>query len=901
LRFGVFELDLEAGELHKQGIRVKLQEQQFQILALLVKHPGKLITREELCHAIWADDTFVDFDSNLKKSINRLRAALCDSAKSPRFIETLYRRGYRFIAPVQVCDQRPDYSPLVGALPAKVHSTGSTEKPEEESRRAHPWFRTFHPSRYWMWPVLAVLLLSSMIVYELRQSSLAATGSSVPPVKLRRSVAVLGFKNLSAHDDERWISTALAEWLRTDLSAGGQLRVISADSLARMQIEHSLRDADNLNRQVLAQIGKNVAANFVVVGSYATLGEASARQVRLDLCLEDTSNGETLDAISAMGNEANLFDLVSRAGAQLRSKLGIEAVTSREAAEIAVALPANHEAARLYSEGLENLRVFNALTARDLLRQAVAAEPGFALAHAALASAWARLGYDELARSEARKAFQLSSNLPRADRLFVEARYHEMSGEWRKASDIYRALFEFFPDSLDYGLALSNAQFNDGRGQDALETVGQLRNLPPPLRDDPRIDLMEARSAESLGDFKRDLAATERAAKKASAIASLLLAEARADQAWALTNLARSKEASTAADEARKIFSVAGDRRGVAFAINLGGVILGNQGNAAAAKEKYEEALAIYRQIGNRLGVADELDDLGDTSFALGEPEGSRRYYTEAMVTYREVGHENGVCLVKGALASVLMGLGDNRGAIATAQDAVAICQRLGDRSKSATGLLTLAKALRMQGDTAEGKAAASEAAAIFEEIGDRQNATRAKLILAQLLVDEGSPREAEFIARTAADEFEKQRASRDAALADAVLSRAAMGAKDLNEARKAIQRASSELLNCNDREVELVVQISAARFRAASGEDSNNDQAARGLEEVAEKANHFGLVAYELEPRLALAEMEIKAGNLANARSHLEMLQKEAADHGFGLLAVQAAADLKSAPSLQR
>jgi len=895
----VYELDLEAGELRKHGIRIRLQEQQFQILALLVRHPGRLISREELCHTLWSDDTFVDFDRNLNKAINKLRAALCDSAENPRFIETLHRRGYRFIAPVQVCDERPDSVPLVGAVPANVYSNGTAEKAEEGSGRADLSFETSRTLRYWIWPV-AVALVWAIILYNLRNNSLAAAGNSVAPVKLRRSVAVLGFKNLSAHDDEAWIATALADWLTTDLSAGGQLRVASADSVARMRIELSLPNMDKLDREALARVGKNLAANSVVVGSYATLGESSGRQVRLDLRLQDTSNGDTIDAISAIGNEANLFDLVSRAGQQLRSKLGIEAVSSREAAQIAVALPSNHDAARLYSEGLEHLRVFNALTARDLLQQAVAAEPGFALSHSALAWAWARLGYDELARSEARKAFELSSNLPRADRLLVEARYHEMSGEWTKAIDIYRALFEFFPDSLDYGLALSNAQFNGGRGQDALNTISQLQHLPPPLCDDPRIDLMEARSAESLGDFKRDLAATGRAAKKASAIGSLLLAQARADQAWALTNLARPNEASTAADEARQIFSGAGDRRGVAFAIDLGGIILENQGNAVAAKEKYEEALAIYRQIGNRLGVADELDDLGDTSFALGELEGSRRYYTEAMATYREIGHENGVCLVKGALTPVLMGLGDNRGAIATAQDAVAICRRLGDRSKTAIGLLNLAKALRMQGDTREGKIAASEAVSIFEEIGDRQSAARAKLILAQLLVDEGVPGDAEFIARAAAGEFEKQRASRDAALADAVLSRAAMGAKDLDEARRAIQRASSELLNFNDREVELVVQISAARVRAASGGDSNNDQAAKGLQEVAQEANHLGFVAYELEPRLALAEMEIKAGNLANARSHLEMLQKEAADHGFGLLAVQAAGDLKSTPPVE-
>jgi DNA-binding winged helix-turn-helix (wHTH) protein/tetratricopeptide (TPR) repeat protein len=902
LRFGVFELDLEAGELHKHGIRVKLQEQQFQILALLAQHPGKLITREELRHVLWSADTFVDFDRNLNKAINKLRAALCDSAENPRFIETLHRRGYRFIAPIQVCNE--------SSAQPETEKDGSLTSHSYPPEAGDSGDKQHHATRKFAFPrtipyglgAAAALVICGLLVLYLHRGSAVAMGNSVSAIKVRRSLAVLGFKNLSAHPDDAWISTALADWLTTDLSAGGQLRVISPENVARMQVELSPLNVDRLDRQTLSRIGKNLVTNLVVVGSYATVEASSGRQVRLDLRLQDTSTGETIEAISAIGTEANLFDLISRAGEQLRAKLDIEAVSSREAAEVAVALPSNHEAARLYSEGLERLRLFNASMARDLLQRSIAVEPDYALAHSALASAWGTLGYDELSRAEAKKAFELSSHLPRADRLLVEARYNEMSGEWSKAIDIYRALFEFFPDSLDYGLALANAQFNGGRGQDALETINQLQSLPLPLRDDPRIDLMEARSAETLGEFKRDLAASVRAADKARTIgASLLQAEALADQAWALTNLGRLAEASQAADQARRIFSTAGDKRGLAFAVDLAGIVLQNEGNAVGAKARYEEALAIYRQIGSRLGVADELDDLGDTSLALGDLPGARAYYNEAMNTYREIGHENGICLAKGALAPVLMGLGDNRGAIETAQEAVSICRRLGDQSKTAIGLFNLAKALRMQGRTEEAKTTASEAANIFQEIGDMQSSVRSNLTIAQALMDEGRAREAEFIARDAVAEFQKQKAARDAALAGAVLARAATLAKDFNRAEKAIESASSELANFHDREVELFVQISAARVRAASGGSLNDYQAARSLEDIAREANHSGFVVYEFEPRLALAEMQIRAGNLAGGRSQLRLIEKEASDHGFGLIALQAAGDLKGASPLEQ
>src|SRR5712692_8933207 len=101
LRFGVFEVDLRTGELRKRGLKVRLQEQPFQLLAILLEKPGELVTREELRQRLWTADTFVDFDHGLNKAINKVREVLSDSAANPRFIETLARRGYRFLAPVE--------------------------------------------------------------------------------------------------------------------------------------------------------------------------------------------------------------------------------------------------------------------------------------------------------------------------------------------------------------------------------------------------------------------------------------------------------------------------------------------------------------------------------------------------------------------------------------------------------------------------------------------------------------------------------------------------------------------------------------------------------------------------------------------------------------------------------
>src|SRR5579864_7590864 len=100
--FGIFEVDLRAAELRKHGVRIKLQEQPFQILSLLLEHPGEVVTREELRGKLWPAHTFVDFDRSLNKAMTKLRAALGDSADSPRYVETIPRHGYRFLAPVRV-------------------------------------------------------------------------------------------------------------------------------------------------------------------------------------------------------------------------------------------------------------------------------------------------------------------------------------------------------------------------------------------------------------------------------------------------------------------------------------------------------------------------------------------------------------------------------------------------------------------------------------------------------------------------------------------------------------------------------------------------------------------------------------------------------------------------------
>jgi hypothetical protein len=257
----------------------------------------------------------------------------------------------------------------------------------------------------------------------------------------------------------------------TELGAGEHLRTVPGENVARTRIDLSLPDADSYSRDTFDRIRKNLGADYVVLGSFFDNGKKSGGQVRVDLRLQDAAGGETMASESEVGTEASLLDLVSRAGATLRDRLGAGEITTAESASVRSAALSNPEMVRIYSEALAKLRFKNYIAASDLLQKAVVIEPDFAPGHSALADAWSDLGYDKRAASEAKKAFDLSAKLPREQRLAIEAGYRKATKDWKKSVEIYRTLFTFFPDNLDYGLRLCLAQDSAGSGKDALITV----------------------------------------------------------------------------------------------------------------------------------------------------------------------------------------------------------------------------------------------------------------------------------------------------------------------------------------------------------------------------------------------------------------------------------------------
>jgi eukaryotic-like serine/threonine-protein kinase len=546
------------------------------------------------------------------------------------------------------------------------------------------------------------------------------------PLSRRRTVAVLNFKNSTSRPEAAWLSTAIPEMLTTELAAGEKLRAITGDEVAQMKTNLSLPDSDTLAAQTLSQVGKTLGADLVVLGSYVALTDG---KLRVDLHLQDVVAGETLLSVNQTGEENNLFDLVSRAGAQLRGKCDAGQVNPQDQAGVRAALPSTPEASKLYAEGLAKLRVGDAITARDLLQRAVAADPNHALAHSALAAAWTLLGFDEKARLSAKSAYELSTSLSREDRLLTEARYRETSKEWDNAAESYRTLFGFFPDNLEYGLLLARAQTRGGKGKDGLATVESLRRLPSPAGDDSRIELAASEAWRSLGDFKQGQAFAGRAAQKArTQNAKLLLARALYQQGFTLENLGDPNGAMTAVEEAGRIYQAVGDRYGLASTLEVTGQVLVDRGDYPGALGKFKDELAIAREVGNRKAESSALNNMALVLSQQGNAEEARKMFEKALSVFREVSDKNNYAMTLINIAGIIKDDGDLTGAKKTYDQALTLCREINDQNGIALSLTGIGTVLDGQGDSVAAKKTLEQAVAL-DLAGGQTNPSIDKLI----------------------------------------------------------------------------------------------------------------------------------------------------------------------------
>ncbi|HET8923138.1 MAG TPA: tetratricopeptide repeat protein [Candidatus Acidoferrum sp.] len=369
LRFGVFEVDLRAGELRKHGLQVRLQEQPFQVLAMLLEHPGEVVTREELQKKLWPVDTFVDFDHGLNKAINKIRDALSDSAESPRFVETVARRGYRFLAEVRVVDP----APVRGLEPA-------TEALSPSENRDRPAIFGTPPTDKRLVPSMARRISGSVLVLLLVILTAWTFRSRNRPSPAIRSLAVLPLESLSGDASQDYFADGMTDELITDLGQISALRVISRTSVM------SYKRA----RKPLPQIARELSVDAVVEGTVLRSGE----QVRITAQLIQATDDKHLWSRSYEGDLRDTLALQNNVARAIAEQIRIT-LKPREQAALKNIKVVNPEAYVSYLKGryFWNKRTADGLkTAVAYFNQAIEEDPSYAQAYSGLADTYALLG-----------------------------------------------------------------------------------------------------------------------------------------------------------------------------------------------------------------------------------------------------------------------------------------------------------------------------------------------------------------------------------------------------------------------------------------------------------------------------------------------------------------------------
>src|ERR1700756_250652 len=432
LCFGVFELDPYAGELRKHGVRVRLQEQPLQVLATLLEHPGEIVTREELQKKLWPADTFVDFDHGLNKVINKIREALSDSAESPRFVETVSRRGYRFLAEVRPAGVAPASSREVPTQPHPAME--SHDRADLAGNHATP--NHHPPSRAWkMWAFALTLLLIAFVgIWKARSRNRPS-----PDI---RSLAVLPLESLSGDASQDYFADGMTDELITDLGQISALRVISRTSVM----------AYKRARKPLPQIARELNVDAVVEGTVLRSGD----QVRITAQLIEASTDKHLWSQSYEGEFRDTLALQNRVAGAIADQIRIN-LTPQEQAALKNTKVVNPEAYESYLKGryFWNKRTADGLkVALAYFNQAIEEDPKYARAYSGLADTYVLLGdweYGVLtpneafpkAKAAAIKALELDNTLSDPHTSLTSLGMFDW--DWRSAGEEFRRAIELNP------------------------------------------------------------------------------------------------------------------------------------------------------------------------------------------------------------------------------------------------------------------------------------------------------------------------------------------------------------------------------------------------------------------------------------------------------------------------
>jgi TolB-like protein/DNA-binding winged helix-turn-helix (wHTH) protein len=450
VKFGVFEIDLEAGELRKSGVRQNLAGQPFEALRLLLEHPQEIVSREELRQRLWQDNTFVDYDLALKRVINRLREALGDSADNPRFIETIPRKGYRFIAPLNANGA----ARAVGELTAEEASVKT-----RRSRRSLQIGMVLGLG--------AAVLLLALAALKLAKSWGRQTRTST--ALQIRSLAVLPLQNLSADPNQQYFSDGMTDALITNLAQISSLKVISRTSSMRY----------DQTKKSLPEIARELNVDGIVEGTV----QRSGNRVRITAQLIYGPSDKHLWANSYERDMGNVFelerDVTEDIARQVQARL-----TNENKTRSTYPQPLNPKALDAYLQGTyHQWRKGSGSKAAEYFQQAIDADPNFAPAYTGLAGAhifllWPLSEDAKIVTRATEKALELDplSSEPHAAAGWI---LKEWAWDWSGAEEEDRRAIALDPNNADAHDTLCGLFFIVGRKDEGLKECEIAQELDP--------------------------------------------------------------------------------------------------------------------------------------------------------------------------------------------------------------------------------------------------------------------------------------------------------------------------------------------------------------------------------------------------------------------------------------
>ncbi len=423
-RFGVFQINLAARELRKHGVRIRLPGQQFSILSMLLERPGEVITREEMRQKLWTSDTFVDFEHSLNSAIKKLRSALGDTPENSRYIETIPRVGYRFVAPIQVIPESSDLQTLKRVVEIERPVATSGEDVAADSKIPAI------SSAFWKHVLKISVFVIAVAVAGLIGSLVHFRSQQARRLTDNDTIVLADFTNTTG---DAIFDETLKQALSVELTQSPFLNLASDLKVSEMlrRMDHSPNDP--LTREVAREVCLRLGGKAILVGSISSLGTHYLVGLQALGC----ASGDLLAASQVeAANKESVLKALDGVASQVRGKVG-ETSSSFERYDLPLDTTTRSlEALKAFSMGLRASRESGEDEAIPFFRDAIQLDPEFALAHVSLGRAYEDVGEDRKAVEQFTKAFDFRDRLSEREKYYITTLYNEsVTGDMIRAKE----------------------------------------------------------------------------------------------------------------------------------------------------------------------------------------------------------------------------------------------------------------------------------------------------------------------------------------------------------------------------------------------------------------------------------------------------------------------------------